>query len=153
MHLLPLFCHMLALNLKIFSADMGVNFVLNGEWRAVYFSITYIMLPHLFMPSFFFLFFCSFSSYSFFFVSFLFHPSHLSSSPLAPYGATACVMTPLGPLCSAAYSCSITGLSSTKGITVSYCVLQATRSEDAKIQGARWKLLLLEYKARECAPG
>lgn len=66
------------------------------------------------------------------------------SSPLAPYGATACVTTPLGPFCTAAYSRTVTEFLSAKDVTISNWVLHAKgkrkKKEDAMILEIRRKI-------------
>lgn len=94
-----------------------------------------------------------------FFLLFLFHPSHLSSTPSAPYGATACVTTPLGPLCSAAciqlYS-SITGLCCTKAMAVSCCVFTSNklgRCKDPGSKGSKMETAAFRIQSRGVCTG
>lgn len=96
-----------ALYQKIFSAEVWVNLIRNGKkcisLVATFKSYTATSCPHFLS------FFPPLSSCSdcpffiLFFFKFLFSLTpHLSSSPSAPYGATACVNSPLGPFCTAA---------------------------------------------------
>lgn len=87
-----------------FLLTWGQTFPLNGE--KVHFSSGYILRATQLLHALFSVFFsCPLAQsplVSFFFLPFFFSHPHLSSSPLAPYGATACVTTPLGPFCTAA---------------------------------------------------
>lgn len=100
----PLLCCLPALYRKLFPADMGVCLARNGG-KKVHFSSGYILraaqLLHalVFFSLFFFLSSCSVSTYfilSFFFL--LLSTPILLPSPMAPYGATACVTASLGAI-------------------------------------------------------
>lgn len=140
MHPPPLFCRMPALNRKLFPADMGVNLARNGE--KVHFSGGYILRATqlLHAPIFFFFSSCPLAQSLHISLVPIFHqvPWHL----MVPQHAS-----PLLWGRSVLLHSSLTGFCSTKDVTISCCVLQATSKEDTKIQGAeggRWRLLLLD---------
>lgn len=123
---------------------MGVNLGRNGE--KVHFSSGYILRATQLLDALIFFLSCPFAQsllISFFFFS-LTPPIFLQVPWLLMVPQHA---SPLLWGHSALLHSSVTAFCSTKDVTVSCCVLQATSKEDAKIQGAegaRWMLLLLD---------
>lgn len=136
----PLFCRMPALNRKLFPADMGVNLARNGGKSAFLWWLHFKSNPATSCPHFF----------SFFHVLLLSLSIFLSPPIFLQVPWLLMVPQHASPLLwghSVLLHSSLTGFCSTKDVTISCCVLQATSKEDTKIQGAeggRWRRLLLD---------